>query len=186
MKIYTKTGDSGETSLLGGKRVKKNCLEMEAIGEVDELNASVGLLAGFLFDSMEKIDGEGIGRQLESIQNNLFVVGANLAGAQTDLTNLPKIKPEAVADLEEWIDKMENDLPKLTQFILPGGGLAAGQSFYARAICRRAERRLIEMAEKYPVDPALKKYINRLSDYLFVLGRWINKQAGREELAWVK
>lgn len=187
MQIYTKTGDGGETSLIGGVRVKKNCLEMEAIGEVDELNAAVGVLAGFL-DKVEdkKNDWTSAKNQLMSIQNNLFVVGANLAGTQTDLNRVPKLKEVVVADLEAEIDKMETDLPKLTQFILPGGSEAAAQGFYTRAICRRAERRVVEMGERHPLDPNIKKYLNRLSDYLFVLGRWINRREGIGESVWEK
>ena len=187
MKIYTKTGDKGETSLLGGKRVKKSCIEMEAIGEVDELNASVGLLLSFLIDSnySEKKLGN-VEKQLLDVQNNLFVIGANLAAVQTDLSRVPKLNAKAVVAMENWIDKMERTLPKLTQFILPGGNKAAAQSFYARAICRRAERQIIKMGEKYELDSLINKYINRLSDYLFVLGRFINRAVGADEIKWQK
>lgn len=183
MKIYTKTGDKGETSLLGGKRISKCCVEMEAIGGVDELNASLGLLLSF-FNNENKFSN--IKKQLLNIQNNLFVIGSNLAAVQTDLNKVPKLNLTSVSELEKWIDKMESELPKLTQFILPGGDLAAAQSFYARAICRRAERQIIRMGEKYELDSLVNKYINRLSDYLFVLGRFINREVEVDEIKWVK
>lgn len=187
MKIYTKTGDNGETSLLGGKRIKKNCIEMEAIGEVDELNASVGLLLSFLGDlKYNKKEFKSVREQLLNIQNNLFVIGSNLAAVQTDLNKVPKLNLKSVSELEKWIDKMESLLPKLTQFILPGGDMAAAQSFYARAICRRSERQIIRIGERYELDSLVNKYINRLSDYLFVLGRFINKEVDVDEIKWVK
>ena len=178
MKIYTKTGDAGETSLLGGQRVKKSCLEIDAIGEVDELNASIGILISLL-DSPPG--------QLITVQHQLFVVGSNIADVQMQLGSVPKLCPEDITALEQWIDAMETELPKLTQFILPGGHTAAAQSFLARAICRRAERRVVDVQTKYPaLDPFVKQYLNRLSDALFVLGRWINKKSDSAEVAWKK
>lgn len=167
--------------MLGGKRVLKSCLEMEAIGEVDELNAFLGML----IEEIEE-DFKVEKRKLINIQNNLFVVGANLAGLQMTVASVPKLKKIEIKKLEKWIDKMDLDLPKLTNFILPGGSEEAGKSFYARAICRRAERQVIALDQKYKVDLNIKKYLNRLSDYLFVLGRWFNHKSGEAEIKWQK
>lgn len=181
MKIYTKTGDLGETALLGGKRVKKNCLEMEAIGEVDELNSAVGVLVSYLSPAYEE---EIV--QLKKIQNNLFVVGSQLAAVQTELIAVPELPESQVKTLEDWIDAMSVSLPELTQFILPGGTVAAAQSFMARAICRRAERQVVALATEYPGLPRAQQYLNRLSDALFVLARYLNTQAGEKEVFWEK
>lgn len=180
-KIYTKSGDKGMTSVLGGKRVEKCCLEMEAIGEVDELNAFLGMLIEEIEEDfkMEK-------NKLLTIQSDLFVVGSNLAGLQTDLKNISKLSSSKIFKLERWIDKMEKDLPKLKNFILPGGSEEAAMSFYARAICRRAERVVISLDQKYVVPVSIKKYLNRLSDLLFVLGRWFNLKNGVGEVKWKK
>lgn len=183
MPIYTKKGDKGRTEILGGKRVCKCCVEMEAIGEIDELNAVIGIAKGFLKNS--KLRGiKNVVQMLEEIQNDLFVIGSNIAGAQTGLAGVPKLDSKKVLTLEKWIDEMDNDLPELSHFILPGGDLASAQIFFARAVCRRAERRIIKMEEKYKLDQEIKKYINRLSDYLFVLGRWVNIRSGEKELKW--
>ncbi|MBI4993295.1 MAG: cob(I)yrinic acid a,c-diamide adenosyltransferase [Candidatus Magasanikbacteria bacterium] len=176
-KIYTKTGDKGETSLLGGKRVRKCCLEMEAIGEVDELNSLLGMLVEEIIEDFLRE-----AKRLLDIQRQLFVVGAHLAGAQMSkssrpLTNLPTYK---LTHLKKWIDAMEKDLPRLKNFIIPGGCEEAALCFYIRAVCRRAERRVVGLSEKYAVDPIIKQYLNRLSDLLFVLGRWINKKMGKK------
>lgn len=182
MKIYTKTGDTGDTSLLGGKRIKKHCIEMHAIGEVDELNASIGVVISLL----EGGAFESVCSHLVKIQHRLFTIGANLAAVQTDLVNVPKLKDADVIELEQWIDAMERELPELTQFILPGGYKAAAYSFFVRAICRRAERVVVKLSEISSFNPLLQKYLNRLSDALFVLGRWINAQQGVVEERWRK
>lgn len=181
MKIYTKTGDKGETALLGGKRVKKSCIEMEAIGEVDELNASLGLLISFIGSR-----SPGTVERLSHIQNKLFTVGSNLAAVQTELVNVPRLAPKDIEELEHWIDAMERELAELTQFILPDGDMAAAQSFYARAVCRRAERKINKLSDHYEFDPLIARYTNRLSDALFVLARYINFKSGRPETAWEK
>lgn len=171
-KIYTKTGDSGETSLLGGKRVKKCCLEMEAIGEIDELNSWLGILIEEIGDNFKQE-----AQKLKNVQKDLFLIGAELAAVQMPkfnckLTHLPTYK---LTHLEKWIDEMEKKLPKLKNFISYNGSEEAVKAFYARAICRRAERAVIGLSERYVVSPTIKKYMNRLSDALFVLGRWLNK-----------
>lgn len=176
MKIYTKTGDYDETSLLGGKRVKKSCLEMEAIGEVDELNSWLGILIEEIEDKFKKE-----ARKLEEIQRCLFSIGVYLAGLQMSPDsakkfdrNLTEIKRK-LKGLEKWIDEMEKTLPKLKHFIAYEGTEEAVKAFYARAICRRAERAVLRLSEKHTVLPVIKEYMNRLSDVLFVLGRWFNK-----------
>lgn len=182
MKIYTKTGDTGDTSLLGGKRVKKNCIEMHAIGEVDELNASIGVLISLL----EGDEFDDVQSRLVHVQHRLFTIGANLAAVQTDLVNVPQLKEDDIVELEQWIDAMDAELSELTQFILPGGDKVAAQSFCARAICRRAERAVVELSETHSLNQLLQKYLNRLSDALFVLGRWINVKQGVGEEKWEK
>lgn len=171
--ICTKTGDKGETSLLGGKRVKKCCLEMEAIGEVDELNSLLGML---IEEIIEDFSREA--KRLLGIQQQLFVVGGQLASVQTKLKNIPVLKKSEVAKLEKWIDAMGKELSPLKSFIIPGGCEEAALSFYVRAVCRRAERQVVKLSERYSVDPVIKQYLNRLSDLLFVLGRWFNKRVG--------
>ncbi len=196
-KIYTKTGDKGKTSTLDGKRVDKSCLEMEAIGEVDELNANLGLLvaelAGVVCEEEHEHESEDcadpyteVRIKLVEVQNNLFVVGSNLATLQTNVKKVPKLGKKDVVMLEKWIDEMTNDLPELKNFILPGGDLAAAQSYLTRAVCRRAERCMIKLSEKYSVSLEIKQYLNRLSDCLFVLARWINWQSGVVEVKWKK
>ena len=181
MKIYTKTGDQGETSLLGGKRVFKNCVEMEAIGEVDELNSSIGLLVSHLASNFaeEKKD-------LQKIQNKLFDLGSNLAAVQTDLVEVPQIKDSDLEFLEMHIDKMTEKLAELTQFILPGGSIGASLAFQARAVCRRAERVVTKLDQHYELDENIPKYLNRLSDYLFTLARHFNRQEKVDEITWQK
>lgn len=179
-KIYTKTGDHGETSLLGGTRVKKHGLEMQAIGDVDELNASIGFLISLLpqEDTHREI--------LEEVQHRLFDVGSLLAASRTDLFQLQEIEEHDVLFLEQWIDQMHEELPPLTQFILPGGTPAAAQSFFIRAVCRRAERSVVALGEEVKLNIFLRQYLNRLSDALFVFGRWLNAANGEGETVWKK
>ena len=179
MKIYTKTGDKGMTSLVGGTRVAKNSVRLEAYGGVDELNSYLGMIRSFEIDTAVK-------QEIIAIQNILFSVGGNLA---TD-TTVEGIKAklvvteEEVIRLEQAMDKMDMELPPLTSFILPGGGSAASVCHIARTVCRRVERRILDVAEEYPVDELLIKYINRLSDYLFVLARKLAFEAGVEYVKW--
>jgi len=179
MKIYTKTGDKGDTSLLGGKRVGKECIEMMAIGEVDELNASLGVLISQLVDSDLK-------KKLTRVQHKLFVIGGELAAVQTDLVDVPRVSADDVSTLEVLIDELHVDLPALTQFILPGGSAAAAQAFLTRAICRRAERAAVEISRHYELSDTIVEYLNRLSDALFTVGRYINVQRGVNEVVWNK
>ncbi len=183
MKIYTKTGDAGETSLLGGKRVSKSCVEMGAIGEVDELNTAIGLLIAELETPMFEEEKN----KLIHVQHLLFNLGGMIAAVQTDLITVPTVTSMHVEELERWIDELEKNLTPLTQFILPGGHHAAAQSFMARAICRRAERSVVTLRQRYEdLDPTIQQFLNRLSDALFVLGRFINKQQNILDVAWKK
>lgn len=183
MSIYTKTGDTGETSLLGGSRVKKDCLEIEAIGEIDELNGIIGMLIAGLPETMNRTVKE----KLTVVQHRLFTVGSNIAAVQTTIISVPRLSPSDVIELEEWIDAMEKDLSPLAQFILPGGHSSAADSFFARAVCRRAERATIAVKNTYPtLDLTIIQYLNRLSDVLFVLGRWINMSQNVSDIAWHK
>lgn len=178
VKIYTKTGDHGETGLYGGKRLPKYALEVEAIGDVDELNSVIGV-----------IFSEGGGERLQSVQHRLFTIGANLAAVTkaSGRERIPRLTGRDVLALESWIDEMEEGLQPLRQFILPGGSPLAAQCFFARAVCRRAERRVARLKIKYPdFDAVIPQYLNRLSDLLFVLARYINYRAGAMDAEWRK
>lgn len=182
VKIYTKTGDKGETGLFGGKRVKKHNSRIVAYGEIDELNALLGVARGLNKDS--KVD-----EILQKIQNDLFDLGAMLASP--DRTRLEGkaagfIRKEDVSFLEEAIDRMDRELPPLRSFILPGGSELASSLHLARTVCRRAEREIVSLAEKEPVDEEILCYVNRLSDFLFVLARWANLKEGISETRWAK
>ncbi len=178
MKIYTKGGDKGATSLWGGKRVSKASLRIETYGTVDELNVHIGLIR----DCISNADTILL---LEQIQNQLFTFGSHLA-ADPDKKDikLPIIHPEKVADLEEAIDMMEQSLPALTSFILPGGHKDVSFCHLGRVVCRRAERLVIALNKESEVNPNIIIYLNRLSDFLFVLGRVIAQSVGAKELPW--
>ncbi|MDP2692573.1 MAG: cob(I)yrinic acid a,c-diamide adenosyltransferase [bacterium] len=179
-RIYTKTGDKGETSLLG-KRVEKSCLEVMALGEIDELNASLGILIAS-FDGFEDVT-----ERLTNVQHNLFVIGAQIAAVDMEIGKVPKLKDSDPMDLENWIDEMEGDLEPLHNFILPGGCVPASLSFFARAVCRRAERVFVSIVKSYPnIDKNIGQYLNRLSDTLFVLARWLNKEEDCQDVIWKK
>ena len=188
MKIYTKTGDKGKTSMLGGKRVFKSCLEMEVIGEVDELNTEIGLLLSFLNnDKNSKNKFQNIIENLFTIQNKLFIIGSNLASLQSEfMKSVPHLQNKDIIFLEKWIDKMDEDLLELKSFILRNGSLISSQSYKIRAVCRRAERKLIELNKKNLIDDFIKQYLNRLSDLFFTLGRWLNMKQGIKEIEWNK
>lgn len=178
MKIYTRTGDKGQTSLRGGTRVAKNSIRLEAYGGVDELNSYLGLIRSFDI-------APGLKEELAVIQHLLFSVGGNLA-TDTSVEGLQVLGVEEkdIAFLEEAMDRMDAELPQLTSFILPGGDRASAFTHIARTVCRRVERRILDVAGQYEVDETVLKYINRLSDYLFVLARKIAFDAGTEEMKW--
>ncbi|OLC94071.1 MAG: ATP:cob(I)alamin adenosyltransferase [Thaumarchaeota archaeon 13_1_40CM_3_38_6] len=178
VKIYTKTGDDGTTGLIGGKRIKKSNPRITAYGAIDELNAAIGIILASKLDS-------DIRKLLIQIQNNLFIVGADLANP--DLTNNSnRVTTDMTTFLEVQIDKLENDLPSITYFILPGGNLVASQVHLARAICRRAEVKIVELSGIDKINKNCQIYINRLSDLLFVVARMINKRKKIKDIAWKK
>jgi cob(I)alamin adenosyltransferase len=177
MKIYTKTGDAGETGLWGGIRVSKDATRVQAYGTVDECNAAVGIARACGVDA-------GLDAILEQIQDQLFVVGADLA-TPGEAANIPRIGPDQIGFLEQTIDRLETELEPLRQFILPGGTLGAAHLHLARTICRRAERWLIRLArEEASLSPHANIYLNRLSDCLFVLARAANARAGVRDVPW--
>ena len=179
VKIYTKTGDSGDTSLFDQTRVSKADARVDAYGEVDELNACLGAAqaAGV---------GNDLAASLESIQKDLFAVGARLADPSAriaDRVTKAAITAETVEQLEQLIDRLETEMPPLRSFILPGGSQAGSLLHLARTVCRRAERRVIALGSD-AVDPVLVVYLNRLSDLLFVMARAVNHRAGEPEVEW--
>ncbi len=177
-KIYTKTGDTGETGLLGGKRVSKSGVEMRLIGEVDELNAALGITILFITEEKLKLF-------IQNIQRDLFKFGAELASLQAPLPvqeKIAKINFSHVEEMEKFIDQFWAELPELKNFILPGGNSAGAHLHLARVICRRAERELVAVGQTIPLRPELYIYLNRLSDFLFASARWVNFKAGEEEI----
>lgn len=178
MKVYTKTGDKGETSLLGGTRVPKHHLRIECYGTVDELNSWVGLVrAGFTLPATQIM--------LDEIQNNLFVIGSHLATDPTKSNvKIPQLEEEDITKLELAMDNMETELPELKNFVLPGGSVEVAHSHLARCVCRRAERLVTQLSYNEVVNPVVSKYLNRLSDYFFVLGRFIAHTNNIQEIPW--
>lgn len=179
MKIYTRTGDDGTTGLIGGSRVEKHNIRLESYGTIDELNSYIGLIRSMQTDKYAD-------KVLEIVQNKLFVIGANLATDES-ITLIKKQLPCKNADielLETEMDEMNTSLPELRNFILPGGCQASSFCHVARTVCRRAERHIVELSDDKEVDPNLIRYVNRLSDYLFVLSRKINLDQKAPEIVW--
>lgn len=181
MKIYTRSGDRGETSLLGGERVSKADPRVEAYGAVDELNSFLGL-------ARAKVPREELARYLEALQAALFQVGAELATARPEdpklAAHVPHVTKSQVEEVEAWIDRLDAELPPLRNFVLPGGSEAGALLHLARAVCRRAERRVVALAQQQPVNPEVLRFLNRLGDFLFVAARWVNQVAGTPEPVW--
>jgi cob(I)alamin adenosyltransferase len=178
IKIYTKTGDKGETSLIGGKRVPKYDQRIEAYGTVDELNSYIGLLRDLHIDSHSR-------EILIEIQDRLFTAESLLAAENpAEFPSLPQLCEGDITLLEKEIDTMNETLPPLHSFILPGGHPVVSHCHIARCVCRRAERLIIKLARTNPVDPLTIKYLNRLSDYLFVLSRKLGKDFNVKETPW--
>lgn len=185
MKIYTRTGDRGETGLFGGQRVSKDHARVEAYGEVDELNAVLGLAMGQLATE----DMPEVARRLRVLQGDLFVLGANLATPAPEdggrpSNHIPPLPRERIAEMEGWIDAAEEELAPLTSFILPAGTTGAATLHLARTVCRRAERRLISLARQATVDADCIRFLNRLSDLLFVWARLANQRVGVPDIPW--
>ena len=184
MKIYTRKGDAGRTKLFGGVEVDKHDPRVEAYGALDELNASLGLALALDQDGLLGLS------DLERVQEDLFVIGSRLAAARPEREiergTIPALDRRRISDLEAWIDRLDEELPALTAFVLPGGSTVGSQLHVARTVCRRAEREITSLVE---VDPDLAKtvipYVNRLSDLLFTLARAANRRAGRPETAWL-
>lgn len=179
--IYTRTGDKGTTSLVGGERVKKNSVRLEAYGTIDELSSQLGVIAA---DNDCNAEVRG---QIQLVQNELFNIGSYLATAPK-----PGEEPACasladgskLAQMEAWIDALDEQTPKIMAFILPGGSKISAQCHVARVMCRRAERRILDLADESYVDPVVVRYVNRLSDYLFVTARYLNFLLGVEEIVW--
>ncbi len=177
-KIYTKGGDTGETSLIGGKRIKKYSLRIEAYGTVDELISTIA----FIKDQNIK---KSVQSTILEIENQLMIVAASLSNDPTNTKHIPILNKSHIAFLEKKIDQIEKKLTPLHSFILPGGNVASSACHMARTTCRRAERRVCELAESEVVEAILIIYLNRLSDYLFVLSRKVLKDAGIKDIPWV-
>ena len=186
MKIYTKTGDDGTTALFGGTRVQKHHIRIESYGTIDELNSWLGLIRDQEIDAHSK-------KTLQLIQDKLFTVGAILATdpkkailkSGKERLRIPKISDSDITLLEKEMDLMEETLPTMTHFILPGGHTTVSYCHIARTVCRRAERLASHLYENEPFDEKVLSYINRLSDYLFVLARKLSKALQAEEIRWV-
>ncbi|HSG49545.1 MAG TPA: cob(I)yrinic acid a,c-diamide adenosyltransferase [Longimicrobiales bacterium] len=183
MKIYTRTGDAGDTGLFGGGRVSKDHHRVAAYGTVDELNAHVGWAVAAVTD-------REIRARLELVQHDLFAIGANLSSVPREdgerHPHLPPLPEDRVPEMERWIDAADEDLPALTQFILPGGTPGAAALHVARTICRRAERAVVHLATLEPVGEVVVVYLNRLSDLFFALARLENHRSGVADVTWRK
>lgn len=185
MKIYTKTGDKGMTSLCDGSRLSKDDMRIEAYGTLDELNANIGLLISLLQADISKEEDSVVNPIdiLVAIQEELFVIGGQLACAdikEEDHLYTQKL----IKEIETNIDKLSSQLPVQHHFILPGGTLSAAQSHVCRTICRRAERRIVTLSHIATVSPEIFKFVNRLSDYFFILSRYLNNDSGLSEKIW--
>ena len=184
-KVYTRSGDAGQTRLIGGKKRYKDDSRVEAYGTVDELNAAIGLCRELVKETGNKKFGSLI-QALKSIQNELFNLGTQIATCDNDNAgNLPKLSEDAIIKLESEIDTANELLSELTSFVLPGGSVINAQFHIARNVCRRAERRAVALSKIEALDPVNLKYLNRLSDALFVWSRWVSIMLGNEEHVWI-
>jgi cob(I)alamin adenosyltransferase len=182
VKIYTRTGDAGDTALFGGGRLGKGHARVEAMGSVDELNAMLGWAIGTVADAEVR-------ERLESVQHDLFALGAELASPRDSSRPRPEtpgLPQDRTRQLERWIDEADADLPELKAFVLPGGAPSAAAIHLARTVCRRAERAVVRLSESERVEDALVAYLNRLSDLLFVLARAENHRVGEPDVEWRK
>jgi len=180
-KIYTRTGDDGTTSLFGGERVAKGNARIEAYGTVDEVNSFVGMARAHLTDEP---GADRLDPVLAEVQEDLFVLGADLATPTDANPVVPRIQEHHAETVEAWIDEFDAELPALKNFILPGGMPAAATLHTARTVCRRAERLIVRASASTPINDQAVVYLNRLSDLFFVLARWANRQSGVREDVW--
>jgi len=176
-RIYTKTGDGGETALFGGKRLPKDHIRIESYGTIDELNSYLGLVKGYLEDLKSQ-------ELIYSIQNQLFNIGSHLASVPEMQNQLPPINDQLILKMEQEIDRLTEFLPPLKNFILPGGHPSNSFCHIARCVCRRAERNVVSLDHSEKVDPIILQFLNRLSDYLFVLSRALSFWNHSEEIIW--
>ncbi len=184
-KVYTRTGDSGETSLVGGARVPKDSLRIESYGTIDELNATLGLVRAHNLARGAGPVTERVERELQIVQQALFDLGSELACLPEDLVDgMPRVGAEDIDHLEACMDAWTPELPPLKSFILPGGGPVHAHLHLARTVCRRAERVVLALSRAEAVRSEALRYLNRLSDFLFVLGRWVGMQYGEPEFLW--
>jgi cob(I)alamin adenosyltransferase len=185
-RVYTRTGDRGETALVGGTRVPKDAARIEAYGTVDELNAALGLARAFNAERLS--EGEGhrwLDETLRRLQNELFDLGSELATPEDAVyEGMHRIGDTQVKELEKLIDHCQKELPPLKSFVLPGGGRIGAALHQARTICRRAEREILRLSRAEPLAEWPLRYVNRLSDLLFVLSRWVAKRLGEPEYLW--
>lgn len=179
MKIYTRTGDKGQTSLLGGTRVPKDHARIEAYGTIDELNSHLGMLRDLLNGQQQEL--------ILGIQQKLFSIGSRLASAneqEADKFKVPHVEDEDITALEHAMDTMDRELPEMRNFILPGGHVAVSQAHICRTVCRRAERLVVHIAAQEQLPEVIVRYLNRLSDLLFVLARWSGHTLNAPEIPW--
>lgn len=185
-RVYTRAGDRGDTGLVGGKRVPKDSLRIEAYGTIDELNSIVGIARVFNEENLE--DGEAhrfLDEVLCRLQDELFDIGSELATPPEFFQEgMYRVGEEQIDRLERWIDRCQEDLEPLNSFILPGGGRLGAFLHQCRTVCRRAEREILRLSREEEVHPNAIKYVNRLSDLFFVLSRWIARQTGKPEYLW--
>lgn len=178
MKVYTKKGDKGTTQLIGGTRVPKNSLRIEAYGTIDELNSYIGLIRD------QEIDAKYVAQLIET-QDRLFTLGSLLAADPgKSKMKLPELEEVDISNIENWIDEMDTELEPMTSFVLPGGHTTVSYTHIARCVCRRSERIITELGLSEEVSPIVLSYVNRLSDYLFVLGRKLTKDLNAVEQPW--
>ena len=179
MKIYTRSGDKGQTGLLGGTRVAKNHARIEAYGTMDELNSHLGML--------RDLAGEHQRELIISIQEKLFSIGSRLASSsevEADKFKVPQVNDDDITAMETAMDTMDKELPEMRNFILPGGHVAVSQAHICRTVCRRAERLVVGIAAQEAIPEVIVRYLNRLSDLLFVLARWLGMRYGADEIPW--
>jgi cob(I)alamin adenosyltransferase len=185
-KVYTRTGDNGETALVGGKRVAKDSPRVQAYGAIDELNSVVGIARVFNEESLDAGEAhQFLDEVLCQLQDELFDLGSELATpAEFFQQGMYRVSENEIARLEKLMDKCQKDLDPLTSFILPGGGRVGAYLHQCRTVCRRAEREILRLSRDEEISPEAIKYVNRLSDLFFVLSRWIAKQTGEQEYLW--